>query len=193
MRRRKKQILPDELEDDELIRLDEPEKDVDRKLLPVIVKVQLIGKFGGAKSLGASAALVGGSILSSAVLSARFADAWRRRVMRAVIDGSSNPASEAALAMGSRLDSIAVTESAREFNRERQRIAEQYQPSDGRVLVKRWDAQLDACDFCWSQNGTIVLVTDSFPGGEPGFAHPRCQCVCHYEEISIREYYTLAA
>lgn len=193
MRKRKKKILPDELEDDEFRHLDVAAEEVNRKLFPVIFRTQQTGIIAGAVSMGHPAIFAVGSVVGASVLSIRFSQAWRKRIMQAVISGSENPANEAAKALGSRLDSIAVTESARGFNQERQRIAEQYTPKADRVLIKRWDAQLDACEYCWSQNGTVVLASESFPGGEPGMAHPRCKCVAHYEEVSRLEYYMLAA
>jgi hypothetical protein len=193
MRKRRKKILPEELEEDELRHLDVVAEEVNRKLFPVIFQSQQAGIKAGAISMHRPTLFALGSTVGASVLSIKFSQAWRRRVMLAVINGSKNPANEAAGALRSRLDSIAITESARGFNQERQRIAESYRPTGDRVLIKRWDARLDACEFCWSQNGTVVLASESFPGGEPGMAHPRCQCVAHYEEVSRLEYYMLAA
>lgn len=113
--------------------------------------------------------------------------------MKSVIAGESNPAAQAKKALASRLDTIAVTETARSFNESRQAIIETVRPRNGYVLVKEWDAKLDACPFCAAQDGMVVLATDSFPGGEPGSAHPRCQCLAQYREISRLEFYMLAA
>jgi hypothetical protein len=131
--------------------------------------------------------------LGALLLSAKFSEAWRRRVMKALIDGSNNPAGEAAGALGSRLDAIAITETSRHYSETRQAIAEKINPGPGHIMVKRWDAMLDACQICRGWNGMVVLVSEGFPNGEPGSVHTRCKCVAHYMRVSWSEYYAMVA
>lgn len=131
--------------------------------------------------------------IAAVILATKFAEAWRHRVMKALIGGAENPAGDAATALRSRLDTIAVTESARSYNETRRDIAESFSVPSNKFMVKRWDAQLDACPYCWQENGTVVPINESFPGGTPGAVHPRCQCVEHYEVVSAFEFYAMRA
>jgi hypothetical protein len=189
---RRSRVLPENLSLRDLRNLDDLASDVATRLTPTIVKVDQIGKRAGAASLGA-APVTSVLILPAATLAHKFSDAWRRRVMRAVIDGAGSPADAANAALRSRLETIAITESARGFNAKRQEIAERYTPASGRVLIKRWDAALDACEVCALMDGLVTLASDRFPGGEPGTVHPRCRCLAHYSEVSRLEFYSRLA
>lgn len=66
----------------------------------------------------------------------------------------------------------AVTESSDAFNTGRRQAVQQV----GRSLARVWDALLDACPVCASEDGKIVGVNESFSIGEPGSVHPFCRC-----------------
>ena len=85
----------------------------------------------------------------------------------------------AALATDSRAATIAATETAHAFSRERDQAARILAREQGLSLWKVWDAVLDkrTCPRCSGLHGTAVPVAESFPAGQPGGLHPRCRCV----------------
>lgn len=189
----RRQRLPVSLSLSQLQRLDALAAQVELELAPRIARSIQIGQSAGSMSMMRPVAVGAGSAVTAAVLSAKFADSWRRRVMKALIGGADNPAAVAAGALRSRLDTIAVTESAKAYNETRQTIADRIKPPPNSVLVKEWDAELDACPYCAAEHGTVVLAADNFPGGIPGAVHPRCQCIAQYSLVSRLEYYALIA
>ena len=192
---RKPKLLPKSLALRDLQRLDDLAQEVESKVSVRTTQVIHIGQSAGIRSMGKPIAVTSGAVIAGAIAGNKFSESWRRRVMRAVIGGSSNPATEAAKALSARLDTIAITESAKAFNEARQAAADRIEPARDMVIIKRWDAELDnrTCDFCGAQDGKVVLASDSFSGGDPGEVHPRCRCVAQYEEISRFEYSMLVA
>lgn len=88
---------------------------------------------------------------------------------------------DATLALDSRLDTIAITETAEAFNDERRlvlRETKQQRTSGSLVLFEFWDAALDRriCPICERASGTFVLLGQGFPSGRPGGVHARCRC-----------------
>lgn len=79
-----------------------------------------------------------------------------------------------------RLVTIARTEPANALNAERS-IAMRSEPAY-RNWAKRWDATGDRrmCPVCERADGTIVMVNDSFPAGQPGAVHANCRCMETY-------------
>lgn len=45
-------------------------------------------------------------------------------------------------------------------------------------LYKQWDATLDkrTCKVCDQNDGLIISISESYPGGDPGYVHPNCRC-----------------
>lgn len=191
MRRGRK--LPQNLTLRELRNLDEIAAQVERDVAIKATQSIHIGQAAGARSVMAPVEVKGGAALAGAILGARFAGAWRSRLMSAFVAGSRNPALDASIALSSRLDTIAITESSRTFSEARRDTIARVTPSRDLVIVKRWDAMLDACEVCSAQDGITVLITERFPAGEPGGVHPRCRCLEQYEEISRFEFYTRIA
>jgi hypothetical protein len=82
----------------------------------------------------------------------------------------------------SNLERIVVTETARAYNDQHKEDAEELADADPEamaILVRRWDAMLDArvCDDCASHDGETAPIGESFAGGdEPGYLHPNCRC-----------------
>ena len=87
---------------------------------------------------------------------------------------------DADAALGSHLDTIAITETAEAFNDERRIVLQQTESrtSGSMVLFEFWDAALDrrTCPVCERASGTFVLLGQGFPAGRPGGVHPRCRC-----------------
>lgn len=81
-----------------------------------------------------------------------------------------------------RLDRIAVTENAREFNAGRfETVSESVDRAEverrtGLKLVAYWDALLDACEQC---NWLDGKPEDKWGGDRPGATHPGCRCTYH--------------
>ena len=115
-----------------------------------------------------------GDIARAQHISRKFAAAWYRKTE----DGL-----DATVALDSRLDTIAITETADSFNDEREAImARTVQREPDRsysvVLVEFWDATGDrrTCSVCERADGTFVPLGVGFGAGRPGGVHPRCRC-----------------
>lgn len=83
----------------------------------------------------------------------------------------------------------ATTETASAFADERQRIevrVAREQPALAGVILKRWDARLDACPVCRGLHDTTrPLGLDFRDGKVPGKAHPRCRCITSFIPVPM--------
>lgn len=83
----------------------------------------------------------------------------------------------------------ATTETASAFADERQRIEVRIareQPALAGVILKRWDARLDACPVCRGLHDTTRPLGLDFRGGKvPGKAHPRCRCITSFVPVPM--------
>ncbi len=70
---------------------------------------------------------------------------------------------------------IAITESSEAFSNGRT-VAARTLESSAQLVMREWDAELDACPVCFSMDGTRVGILDNFSIGEPGAVHPFCRC-----------------
>lgn len=95
-----------------------------------------------------------------------------------------------ARAAASRLDTIAATETAAEFNLARaETVAQTVRANASEAwvssLYRVWDATLDrrTCPTCEALDGSMVPAAEDFPGGQrPGRVHSRCRCT---ESIAV--------
>lgn len=85
-----------------------------------------------------------------------------------------------------RVERTSVTEVSTAFNEERLLSLREALERDRafaasfweRRLMRRWDAQLEACEDCADHDGEVTGIDEAFDGGdEPGHMHPRCLCV----------------
>ena len=91
------------------------------------------------------------------------------------------------------LRSAAGTETSTAFSAER-RLA--IYGLEGRVeLWKVWDATLDhrTCSVCAHSHGTVVRLSEQFPGGRPGDVHNLCRCIETIVPVELTEPATRAA
>lgn len=106
-----------------------------------------------------------------------YAAAW---LARATDDGPD----AATLAIRYRLNTAAGAEVGQAFGTERdvalKRMAKHMGPelSGVIVIVKVWDARLDACPVCRKLDGQIRIIGLDYRGGAvPGLVHRRCRCI----------------
>ena len=86
-----------------------------------------------------------------------------------------------------RIDAIAATETAQQFNRQRarneQNLRGQYLGTAWLpLLVKQWDATLDrrVCRVCAARHGKLRPIGLDWDGQSPGMTHVGCRCQSHY-------------
>jgi hypothetical protein len=164
---------------------------IERGLTAAILHARRGGRDAGGKALGAELRLAQADgvelepgfgttgagfddIARAQHISRKFAAAWYQKEE----DGL-----DATMALDSRLDTIAITETAESFNTERETImARTVQREPDRnysvVLVEFWDATGDrrTCPVCARADGTFVPLGIGFGAGRPGGVHPRCRC-----------------
>lgn len=114
------------------------------------------------------------ALLKSANVANRYAAYWLLKAEESSEDSESARATEASSVTDSRLETIAVTESAIAYNIGKQLVY----PTDNSVLYRVWDSTFDqnTCQVCSSADGDTVLINEKFPRGEPGEVHPNCRC-----------------
>ena len=80
-----------------------------------------------------------------------------------------------------RLSRIAATETPQFFNEARRETIRQSLRRSGvdeALIVRVWNAQLDACPHCWALDGQSTPLNEPYSSGEePGAVHPFCRCV----------------
>jgi len=92
---------------------------------------------------------------------------------------ASGPALEKAL--DGRVRTMAATQTGEAFNDERDAAATRYVQDPENVflpvILRTWNALVDACPVCRGLNGTSRPLGVDYPNGQrPGYAHPHCRC-----------------
>lgn len=114
------------------------------------------------------------ALLKASTIANRYAAYWLTKAEESNEDSESARATKASSVTYSRLETIAITESAIAYNIGKQLVY----PTDDSVLYRVWDSTFDqnTCQICSSADGDKVLINENFPRGEPGEVHPNCRC-----------------
>lgn len=163
-----------------------------RDLEPLVVRevraIRAAGATGGARTVRREVATVrpmphAGPYRSMPMGSGIEADAIGRRAADLMAERASvSSLSEAAVAVRSRLDTIAATETSAAFHQGReQALREAVEAGLIERPTMQWSAVLDrqTCQLCASLHGETALLGDSFRGYTPGMVHARCRCVAY--------------
>lgn len=179
-----------------LISLGAAEQEIESGVRSDLLAIRTASRIASHRTIAAELAAAGGPLLSLVGLSvadheraAKAATTFTRKTLDVAVQRIQEQAStrsalrSAVQEQAFRLRMDATTEAAQAFSAEREEETNDYaarreDTSLAPLLVKVWDAMLDACPICRALDGDMVPWGLSFPSFQvPGSVHPRCRCI----------------